>query len=219
MVGTVRGMCGPADRLGSEFVNGEVGFQTTISSALNLDHNCRRTRKSEKKWRRSRRCPSLRLFRRCAHIHQAVGLHTNSGTVATTAASLGYLRSAPNDSSPLLYVVISKRIAGSLAAAVCICVVRREGKGEKIYAAVVVLLVRRRQSSNSRPLVVPGSSASCLCRASTAIMRSPWRARATVSAAVSNLLYRLVDGWGSIFSGGHRVSWSLAEVQGRLGMA
>jgi hypothetical protein len=126
MVGTVRGMCGPADRLGSEFVNGEVGFQTTISSALNLDHNCRRTRKSERKWRRSRRCPALRLFRRCARVHQAIGLRTNSGTVATTVASLGYLRSAPNDSSPLLYVVISKQIVGSLAAAVCICVVRRE---------------------------------------------------------------------------------------------
>jgi hypothetical protein len=114
-------MCGPADRLSSEFVNGEVGFQTTISSAPNLDHNCRRTRKSERKWRRSRRCPALRLFRRCARVDQAVGLRTNSRTVATTAASLGYLHSAPNDSSPLLYVVISKQIAGSLAAAVDAC--------------------------------------------------------------------------------------------------
>jgi hypothetical protein len=70
--------------------------------------------------------PNLPLGPPAPRVHQAVGLRTNSGTVATTVASLGYLRSAPNDSSPLLYVVISKQIAGSLAAAVCICVVRRE---------------------------------------------------------------------------------------------
>jgi hypothetical protein len=70
-------------------------------------------------------------------------------------------------------------------AAVCICVVRRESEGEKICAAAEVLLVRRRHGSNSRPPVVPGSSASCLCRASTVIMRSPWRARVSVSACCS----------------------------------
>jgi hypothetical protein len=61
----------------------------------------------------------------------------------------------------------------------------RESKGEKICATAVVLLVRRRHGSNSRLPVVPGSSASCLCRASTAIMRSPWRARPSVSTCCS----------------------------------
>jgi hypothetical protein len=53
----------------------------------------------------------------------------------------------------------------------------KESEGEKIYAAAVVLLVRRRHGSNSHPPVVPGSSASCLCRTPTAIMLSPWRPR------------------------------------------